>query len=789
MTFAFGFHTSTGGNKNGLGAFIQRLNAAGIPVMIKATADAGPAYEAQESGKQHGIDNLLIYRVTNNSIYEYDTPRYDLPPSQAAYLHWQATRAVWPPELDKSIVWMEPINEPRAKLEPDETKPTWGNMHPVAWLGLFMVEYASIANSQGFRVCGPSFSSGDPEPDLWQLEGMADWLRYCAENPDKAAIGVHEYNYGSVPFADNFPWHYGRFQAVIAAADILNIPRTFHIFCTEFGWQYENVPSWETAVPTLTEYAKMGAQFPQLKGVALWTLQMGWGGISDQLAQWISDNGNPMANWVINNQYPTMPQPQPTAVEFGATLPNEEPTMKHKAIVVKLPQDLTAPEWNEAAAVAFGFRHTMTASHDDMMTILNGGNAESFVKFSHSERDRAAVQMVEAAGYAWQPLYDIQVPTLEIIDIVNELPKHATLKYATRPITGITTLTIHHTVSPPDRSIESIAAYHVDSNGWPGIGYHFVIKDTGIIYQTNYLTTKSYHAGSSAPGDENLISVGIALQGDFTNAPPPQAQLDAARDLVAYLENELPTVTAVLGHRQMPGAATACPGATWQSWLPYITGDDIVIPPPPPPPAKKYSTSFMRGEAGIWRVIRRADGSGEDVWELPLSGNGDVRVKNRSEGEWYEYHSDGVYRMRDTSPAPDSQGNDRLYLLTHNGLSGGKIAPIEAELGVTYSYTNFVQFKKKQGCANLTENSGTAVSTFTLLEVKENYTFPTTGFKVDKLYVTEQTGEIQLYAEHAGRVIGWVGGGASQNNNVWGGELNEVYYNRSIPQAEPPRYC
>lgn len=653
--FAIGFHTSTGGNKNGLGAFIQRLNAAGLPVMIKATADAGPAFEAQESGKLHDVDNLLIYRATNNATYQYDTPRYDLPPSEAAYQHWQATRLVWPPELDPSVVWMEPINEPRAKLEPNETTPTWGGLHPVAWLGRFMVEYASIANGNGFKVCGPSFSSGDPEVDLWQLEGMADWLRYCADNPDKAAISHHEYNYGNVPFADNYPWHYGRFQAVIAAADLLGIPRTFSVFLTEFGWTYETVPSWETTVPVLTEYAKLAAKFPQLKGVALWTLQMGWGGISDQLAQWISDNGNPLANWIISNQYPALPQPQPTANEFGATLPedNMEPTncdlyLDLGRFVHLLPQDTTDDEIATIARQFNAAKNSFVYSHDDAELIVAHGRGEnpdgkkvSEVRIWEPERFADdVIDYFSSRGYKYSVGYfDGSPPAeIEIIDIVDELPKHATLKYATRPLTGITTLTIHHTVSPPDRSIESIASYHVNSNGWPGIGYHFVIKDDGRIYQTNYLETKSYHAGSyTAPGDENAVSVGVTLQGDFTNVPPPQAQLDAARELVVRLKNVLPSVTAVLGHRQMPGASTACPGATWAQWLPYVAGDEIVVPepPPPPPPVPTIDVAPYFVPAGQYgpKIVMQVN-SGTQPLQLEKRAN-DV-ILRKGDGNWID---------------------------------------------------------------------------------------------------------------------------------------------------------
>lgn len=286
---AWGFEYGPGGNKTGSGSFIERLNAAGIAVCMKGTDDAGLCFEAQESGKQYGVENVLIYRVSTagqNDGFDYDVPAYELPPSEAARRHWDMTRLKWPAELDPALVWMEPINEPRGQV--DNNKPCWGNLHPVAWLGLFMVEYAAIANANGFKVCGPTFNSGEPEPDTWQLDGMLDWLRYCAENPTKAAVSVHEYNFGMVSYDNNYPWHYGRFQAAIAAADVAGIPRTFPIFVTEWGWTLNNVPTWDTAVATLEKYSLLSARFPQLKAAAIWSLRSGWDGISDKLAAWIS---------------------------------------------------------------------------------------------------------------------------------------------------------------------------------------------------------------------------------------------------------------------------------------------------------------------------------------------------------------------------------------------------------------------------------------------------------------------------------------------------------------------
>ena len=124
-----------------------------------------------------------------------------------------------------------------------------------------------------------------------------------------------------------------------------------------------------------------------------------------------------------------------------------------------------------------------------------------------------------------------------------------------------------------------------------------------------------------------------------------------------------------------------------------------------------------------------------------------------------------------------------------NNVLGGQIAPSKAELGATYTFYSDVQFYAKSNCDPLSENSGlNAPSTFTLLKVLDNHTF-STGLTVDRLFVTMQTGELQLYAVYQGRNVGWVGGGSEQGNNEWAAEPREIYFNRTIPQDVPNRYC
>lgn len=177
------------------------------------------------------------------------------------------------------------------------------------------------------------------------------------------------------------------------------------------------------------------------------------------------------------------------------------------------------------------------------------------------------------ARYSFQPPtviewkeYAAKDPTNEIV--VDRLLKHETKVYKMRQLNEITTIAIHHTATPATTTVDAIARYHVQTNDWPGIGYHYVILQDGYIYKTNYAATKSYHVG-----DANSYALGVSLVGNFIDSPPPQEQLDAARKLVQYLRETYPSIDEVVGHRDIVGAQTRCPGDTYIDWLSYVKGE------------------------------------------------------------------------------------------------------------------------------------------------------------------------------------------------------------------------
>jgi len=298
-----GFHILQGNNRQGLSEYIQSLDAAGVPVVLKGASDAQYLYEAQELGKISGVEHVLVYR----DAAKVGDPDYNLDPETAAQLNWQANRAVFPPELDPTIVWMETINEPREK--PAE----W----PV-WLARFSLEQAKLAVAEGVRYAAFSWTSGappgtagDPAAD-WESPEMLEFLRYAAEHPDQVAIAVHEYSFTNEDAGVGYPYLVGRFQYLFKAADAHGIARPT-VFITEWGWEYDDAPSVEKAMEDITWAAWLYAAYPQVKGAAIWTLGKGeqFGSIGDTVRTYLE----PLADYSLSNYFLYSPGTRPIDID------------------------------------------------------------------------------------------------------------------------------------------------------------------------------------------------------------------------------------------------------------------------------------------------------------------------------------------------------------------------------------------------------------------------------------------------------------------------------------------
>lgn len=287
-----GFHTGPGGNATGIGDWMKALDAAGIPFMIKSVDSYGPVFEASQRARQSGVKHTLVYRISTvgqRHEYDYDVPPYKDPryandPQGGAELHWEKTRAKLPPEFDKDLTWIEPINEVDRNL--------------CDWLGHFAVHIANLAQRDGYKVSLFAWSSGEPEPAGWEEPGMLDYLRLCAKRPDQAAVALHEYSYVVDDIMDGFPYKIGRFRFLFDVCDKHGIPRpTVHI--TEWGWTLNNVPPPEKALPDIKKVMAVYGRYPEIKGAAVWYLGPEFGGIANKAQRLIA----PVQDFTVQEEF------------------------------------------------------------------------------------------------------------------------------------------------------------------------------------------------------------------------------------------------------------------------------------------------------------------------------------------------------------------------------------------------------------------------------------------------------------------------------------------------------
>lgn len=119
-----------------------------------------------------------------------------------------------------------------------------------------------------------------------------------------------------------------------------------------------------------------------------------------------------------------------------------------------------------------------------------------------------------------------------------------------------THIIVHHT-GAEERNAEQVRSYHL-SLGWSDVGYHFVIERDGKIAKGRSLSRPGAHCRA---GGMNFKGIGVALIGNLELHPPQQKQEEALVYLLRSLgESFAIPVSNVLGHNEVPGANTLCPG-------------------------------------------------------------------------------------------------------------------------------------------------------------------------------------------------------------------------------------
>lgn len=112
-------------------------------------------------------------------------------------------------------------------------------------------------------------------------------------------------------------------------------------------------------------------------------------------------------------------------------------------------------------------------------------------------------------------------------------------------------LALHHAAAITC-TVQDIHRWHKEK-GWSGMGYHFLVRKNGEIHRGRPINTVGAHAYGF-----NDESVGICFEGNFEKEKMTKAQKEAGKWLVAYIRQLYPSITEVVGHRDL--MPTACPG-------------------------------------------------------------------------------------------------------------------------------------------------------------------------------------------------------------------------------------
>ena len=161
-------------------------------------------------------------------------------------------------------------------------------------------------------------------------------------------------------------------------------------------------------------------------------------------------------------------------------------------------------------------------------------------------------------------------------DLSRSLPRHATAQYQERDVRAIDRVVLHHTEASRATAWQSVAQYHVNSNGWPGIGYHIGVRSFGGRMKVSLLNdprTRSYHAHTIG----NDRGLAVCLAGSFVREEPTVEEVDVLRRIVQVARRWATwTATAlpVVGHRDVPGNQTSCPGDKLAAVLPWLNSPD-----------------------------------------------------------------------------------------------------------------------------------------------------------------------------------------------------------------------
>lgn len=605
-----GFHLGVPSFADGLGRYLETLAAHGVPLCLVGADTAGPLAEAADIARAYGVPAQLVYRKTRYSWGD-DVPRYDSNPADMARRYWDEMEAAWPPELNKDAMWVEFPNEPDQERS--------------HYVGALALAAGREALARGYRYLSPGWAAGNPAEDGWDY---APWLEYfdlCERNQGRLGVSLHEYTLDPQRrMIDVVPWLLGRVRYLNDTCQVYGI-KPPPVVITEWGWGANEAPEAATAVPDAIAMLRWYRQHaPNVMGVALWALDSGWQWKS--LSRTVNGYMQPLAQALIN---------EPWGEEEGPTMPDD----KHKVVIYKLAQEHDRLDWMEIAADAHDeYKRTMTASHDDMLTMLAAGNAESYAVIwdPNKTSQLQATRVLTDRGYRYETRHTEKPPEPPAAFELTHWPtdfRTITQAFGARPevyekygFPGHEGVDIRALMGTPFYAAAAGKVAKVTdrrADGTPSNYGWYVVLDHGGGWSSLYA-----HAAANVP-----VEVGDAV---------------AAGDVIAYSGNTGNTTGPHL-HFTLKHAGTQLPGwpAGYVDPTPYLEratylagGVDM---------AKYFEPPAGRDRSDIV-ILRNNWGADDENCQLQRHGERLLQVKNGLY-EARRITQDRIYLDEDTSPA------------------------------------------------------------------------------------------------------------------------------------------
>lgn len=265
-------------------------------------------------------------------------------------------------------------------------------------------------------------------------------------------------------------------------------------------------------------------------------------------------------------------------------------------------------------------------------------------------------------------------------DVRATIPKHPTKRFPILSAAGLTDITFHHALVRQGlggANAEGYARFHVNSHGWPGIGYSYVIEPDGTIKFCNPIHWRTYHIGNA-----NNYSVGICMTGDFRYEDPTPEQEESLRLLTARLQKEYPQLRTLKAHNEYPQYSyKACCVYDYNK---ILAGGGNKVSTPVNKPTVIGSTYKIQEGDTFWSI---AKGEDFDVVDLEHANKGlnpqslkigqviNIPTKDNkateAEKQSPEYHGNSITKYLD-SIGENSSYAARVKLAAKYGIKGYK---------------------------------------------------------------------------------------------------------------------